>query len=41
MMEEKLLVYIAGYPELYFLRVSANMTVYLTAKNKDFRVLAH
>ncbi len=39
MMEEKLLMSVTGYPELYFFKVFANMTVYLTAKTKDFRAL--
>ncbi len=30
-----------GLPGAVFFKVSANMTVYLTAKNKDFRALAH
>ncbi len=37
MMEEKLLVSVTGYPEQYFFKVFANMTVYLTAKPKHFR----
>ncbi len=36
---ETFAVFFASHSELYFLSFFANMTVYLTAKTKDFRAL--